>query len=159
MLKDDGRFPNNESCPLLLYLQAVSRDPVTIEELFTRNSWPVAWRNGVFSFHHYHSTAHEVLGVYSGNATVQFGGDQGAVEEIRAGDVVVIPAGVAHKSLVSTGDFAAVGAYPLGQNPDMCYGKEGERPQSEKNIAVVPRPESDPVQGQKGAVPRIWPEP
>ena len=100
-LGDDGVFPNNPALPLVLYRNAMvlpEHDPATaFEALFTRHQWPAAWRNGVFSFHHYHSTAHEVLGIYCGEAEVQLGGDNGIVVTIGCGDVVVIPAGVAHK--------------------------------------------------------------
>ena len=69
---DDGRIPNNPALPLLVYRNAVElpeRDPASaLECVFTENDWPAAWRYGIFSFHHYHSTAHEVLGVYRGRA-------------------------------------------------------------------------------------------
>ena len=148
-LNDDGRFPNNDRCTLLLYSDVVPANAKFIEELFTGNCWPSAWRNGVFSFHHYHSTAHKVLGGYSGSATVRFGGDLGVTEELHAGDVVVIPAGVAHKCLSATGDFGAVGAYPGGQIPDMNRGEDGERPQADKNIASVPTARGRPGSGQE----------
>ncbi|WP_250123845.1 cupin domain-containing protein [Chroococcidiopsis sp. CCMEE 29] len=65
--------------------------------------------------HHYHSTAHEVLGISRGKAAVRLGGDaRGQTFEVRAGDVIIIPAGVAHKNLDSSSDFLVVGAYPLG---------------------------------------------
>ena len=155
MLKDDGTFPNNPR-PLLLYLQAVPPDPAEIERLFTANEWPSAWRNGVYPYHHYHSTAHEALGVYSGSATIRFGGPEGASATIRAGDVAVIPAGVAHRCLESSSDFRIVGAYPHGQRWDMCYGEAGERPRVDRNIASVGDPQTDPVQGSGGALPRLW---
>ena len=155
VLKDDGTYPNNPR-PLLLYLRAVSPDPGVIERLFTANHWPSAWRNGVYSYHHYHSTAHEALGVYGGSAVIQFGGPEGTTVTIRAGDVAVIPAGVAHKCLEAGPDFRIVGAYPLGQRWDMCYGKAGERPAADQNIAAVPDPQVDPVQGETGPLPRLW---
>jgi hypothetical protein len=37
-------------------------------ELFALNGWLGAWVNGVFSFHHFHSTAREVLGIVAGSA-------------------------------------------------------------------------------------------
>ena len=156
-LEDDGRFPNNGRLPLLLYAQAVPADPESIEELFGSNGWPPAWRNGVYPYHHYHSTAHEVLGVFSGTATVQFGGPGGAARDLQAGDVVVIPAGVAHKRLSATPDFAVVGAYPQGQRWDLLRGEAGERPQADRSIATLPDPDRDPVQGAGGALTRLWP--
>jgi uncharacterized protein YjlB len=155
ILQDDGSFPNNPR-PLLLYNRSVSTDPAVIEALFTSNDWPSAWRNGVYPYHHYHSTAHEALGVYSGSATVQFGGPKGEIATIRPGDVAVIPAGVAHKCLEPSPDFRIVGAYPLGQRWDMCYGKADERPTADRNIAAVPDPGKDPIQGAGGILPRLW---
>lgn len=155
VLRDDGSFPNNPR-PLLLYSRAVSADPAVIERLFTANDWPNAWRNGVYSYHHYHSTAHEALGVYSGSASILFGGPDGVTATIGAGDVAVIPAGVAHKCLKSSADFRIVGAYPRDQRWDMCYGNGDERPQADRNIAQVPDPENDPVRGLGGALPQYW---
>ncbi len=150
-LTDDGVFPNNAQLPLLVYCDAVTlpaHDPAAgFEELFESHHWPPAWRYGVFGYHHYHSTAHEVLGIFRGHATIQFGGEQGVVLSVRKGDVVIIPAGVAHKNLECSRDFRAVGAYPAGQRPDTCYGKPGERPQADANIAQVPLPKADPVFG------------
>ena len=110
----------------------------------------------MFGYHHYHSTAHEVLGIFRGHATVQFGGEQGVVWSVGTGDVVIIPAGVAHKNVACSRDFCAVGAYPAGQQPDRCYGKPGERPQADANIAQVPLPQADPVSGEHGALMTQW---
>lgn len=159
-LSDDGVFPNNGSLPLVLYREAFifsgSGSPAFIEKTFARNAWERSWRNGLYPFHHYHSTAHEVLGVYTGKVRVQFGGELGPRYEITAGDVVIVPAGVAHKNLQSSHDFRVVGAYPRGQKWDMNYGKEGERPLADKNIESVPLPGTDPVFGNKGALLHHW---
>jgi uncharacterized protein YjlB len=106
--------------------------------------------------HHYHSTAHEVLGVYRGEVRVCLGGEDGTRVTLRAGDVAVLPAGVAHKNEQQSSDFAVVGAYPEGTSPDMNYGEDGERPRADKNIAALTLPPSDPVQGKDGALTRLW---
>jgi uncharacterized protein YjlB len=160
-LADDGTYPNNERLPLLVY-KAVLRlpteePPAAIESLFAGHGWGGSWRDSVYTYHHYHSTAHEVLGVYGGTAQVQFGGPDGVVLEVQQGDVVVIPAGVAHKNVGSSPDFRVVGAYPGGQRPDMNYGRAGERPDADERIARVPRPEADPVYGQGGPLGEHWP--
>lgn len=160
-LKDNGSFPNNEKLPLLVYSGALDveseRKPASsIENLLNSNKWGGSWRNGIYSFHHYHSTAHEVLCVYKGEAQVQLGGDNGIIRIIKPGDVVIIPAGVAHKNLGSSGDFRIVGAYPFGQDWDMNYGKPEERPNADENIAKVPLPESDPIFGSDGPVVKHW---
>ncbi|HTU03703.1 MAG TPA: hypothetical protein VMG58_17855, partial [Candidatus Sulfotelmatobacter sp.] len=76
---------------------------------------------------------------------MQLGGSGGLTLEIHPGDIVVIPAGVAHKNLDATHDFAVVGAYPDGQRWDMNYGKPGERPAADTRIARVALPARDPV--------------
>lgn len=100
-----GAIPNHPRWPLLVYAGAVvieGADPAAaFEALFDRNRWPAAWRNGVFPFHHFHSNAHEALGVYSGEVTVQFGGDSGVVVTGRPGDVIVLPAGTGHKKVLA----------------------------------------------------------
>jgi uncharacterized protein YjlB len=159
-LKDDGIYPNNERLPLLAYQAALrlpEHNPAAVfEALFGTHQWSGSWRNGVYGTHHYHSTAHEVLGVYGGAAQVQFGGEQGVVLSVSAGDVVVIPAGVAHKNLGASGDFRVVGAYPRGQRWDLCYGEPGERPGADQNIARVPLPEADPIYGTNGPLIEHW---
>ncbi len=159
VLTDDGIFPNNGNLPLILYRNAIRFEgggPELLEEIFHRNNWVGSWRNGIYPFHHYHSTAHEVLGVYSGQCRVQLGGPEGKVFDIEKGDVVLIPAGVAHKNLGSSPDFRVVGAYPTGQSWDMNYGKEGERPAADRNIPGVGLPGEDPVFGDLGPVKEQW---
>ena len=159
-LFDDGIFPNSPTLPLLIYENAAeltSADPAAVfERLFSAHGWGNGWRNGVFGFHHYHSSAHEVLGVYQGQADVQFGGEDGIIAQVAAGDIVIIPAGVAHKKIQSSRDFAVVGAYPIGQNPDTCYGEPSERPQTDQRIAKLALPAADPIYGQDGGLFSYW---
>jgi len=157
--KDDGIFPNSP-LPLLFYRQVLApntEDPASIfEERFTKLDWTNSWRNGVYSFPHYHSTSHEVLGVYSGVATLRLGGEHGKNVNVRAGDVIVIPAGVAHQNLGASSDFGVVGAYPGGCKWDLLRGLPGERPKADRNIAALPIPDNDPIYGAKGPLQRIW---
>jgi uncharacterized protein YjlB len=159
-LGDEGTFPNNVGRPLIIFKQAIRiddrRGAEIIEDIFHSNKWLGAWRNGIYPFHHYHSTAHEVLGVYKGEARVQFGGEKGPIMEVASGDVVIIPAGVAHKNINSSHDFRVVGAYPAGQSWDMNYGKQGERPAADKNISSVPDPKTDPIYGSEGPLLELW---
>jgi uncharacterized protein YjlB len=160
LLKEAGNIPNNDTLPLLVYAGAIQlpdKDPAsTCEAVFGGNGWGGMWRNGIFGFHHYHSTAHEVLGVYRGTARVQFGGENGVLVTVGAGDVIIIPAGVAHKNTGSSHDFGVVGAYPAGQNWDMNYGKANERPQADRNISQAPLPQKDPVFGADGPLKQYW---
>ena len=157
---DDGRIPNNPTLPLIVYPQALKehgRNPSRAKELLAGNGWGGAWVNGVFPYHHYHSTSHEVLCVIGGGARVTFGGPEGETVEISAGDVVVIPAGVGHCREGSDAGFSVVGAYPKGQeNYDLRTGEEGERPEALENISGVPLPEADPLFGERGPLLRRW---
>ncbi len=87
---------------------------------------------------------------------MQFGGATGVLVTVKAGDVIIIPAGVAHRNVGSSHDFGVVGAYPAGQNWDMNYGKANERPEVDKNIARVPLPHKDPIFGAGGPLIQHW---
>ncbi|MBT8333757.1 MAG: hypothetical protein HKP41_23755 [Desulfobacterales bacterium] len=159
LITENGGFPNNRYLPLIIIKQAVSGDlisPENFEKQFNLNSWPAAWRNGLYNYHHYHSTAHEVLGVYSGWVQARFGGPGGDILKAEAGDVIIIPAGVSHCNKGQSQDFMAVGAYPAGQSWDMKYGKLGERPAADHNISNVTGPKSDPLFGVQGPLMRLW---
>ena len=158
--EDDGRFPNNADLPLIIITAALDRSTVSpgkFERTFRQNGWPAAWRNGLYDFHHYHSSAHEVLGVYAGWVKACFGGPGGETLQAEAGDIIVIPAGVSHCNMGQSDDFRVVGGYPAGQDWDMKYGHEGERPEADKNIAAVTRPLADPVFGPTGPLMKFWP--
>ena len=161
ILTDDGVFPNNRKLPLLVYRRVLSLDApdriAQVRAIFAENGWGGSWVNSIFDYHHYHSTAHEVLAICGGWAEVCFGGEHGITLTLAAGDAVVIPAGVAHKSLRAGNDFVVVGAYPRGQEGyDMCRGKREERLQADKNIVGVPVPESDPLYGAGGPLTEHW---
>jgi len=159
-LAASGAIPNHPRWPLLVYPGAVAiagADPAAaFEELFDRNGWPAAWRNGVYPFHHFHCDAHEALGVYSGEATVQFGGEGGVVIAARPGDVIVLPAGTGHKKLSSRGELGIVGAYPAGQHPDMNTPVLSNLKRSAAAVARVALPERDPVYGAAGPMFAHW---
>lgn len=158
--EDDGRIPNNPDLPLLVYPGALPEDersPAACRDRFERHGWGGTWVNGVFSYHHYHSTAHEVLGVVSGSASIQFGGPQGEIVPVQAGDVVVIPAGVGHCNQGASADFQVVGAYPPGQaNYDLRRGDPADRPDVLANIRNTPLPPTDPVYGDSGPLLAMW---
>src|ERR1700689_1571043 len=143
---DDGIVPNNPALPLVLYRGALGQAgdlAARFEDMFEANGWPGAWRNGIYGHHHYHSTAHEVLGIARGTARVRLGGENGATVELRAGDVVVIPAGVAHKREAASGDLLVIGSYPKGQRPDICRADAGSHDKAAGNVARVGLPACD----------------
>ena len=158
-IRDDGIFPGS-ILPVLLYRAAITaqaQDRASIfERTFAQNDWCNSWRNGVYSFAHYHSTSHEVLGIYYGRATLRLGGDNGHNIEVHPGDVIVIPAGVAHKNLNASPDFGVVGAYPGGRQWDLLRGLPDERPKSDRTIAALPIPDHDPIYGADGPLRQIW---
>jgi len=157
--KGDGIFPNS-ALPLLFYPRAITPDgkesASIFEEYFAENDWTNSWRDGIYSFAHYHSTSHEVLGISSGSANLRLGGDHGKTVEVNAGDVIVIPAGVAHQNISAGDDFGVVGAYPGGRSWDLLRGLPGERPEADHNIEAVPMPENDPIYGSDGPLRQIW---
>jgi uncharacterized protein YjlB len=157
--EDDGAIPNNPDLPVLVYhdVTDVAAGPASCEELFDANGWGGSWRDGVFSFHHFHSVSHEALGVVGGTATIQLGGSQGRPFEVRPGDVLVLPAGTGHCNLGAAPDFLVVGAYPRGQERyDIRRGNPAEHDEALAAIRRVALPEADPVGGRDGALVELW---
>lgn len=154
---DDGRFPNS-ALPVLLYRGALASDAgaATHEQLFASHGWLGAWRDGIFEFHHFHSTTHEVLGIAAGRANVMLGGPDGRRFELVAGDVVVLPAGTGHCNIGSPAGLLVVGAYPNGMRWDIRRGDPNEREEVLANIARVPLPDQDPVRGRGGPLVELW---
>ena len=105
-------IPNHPRFAVLLYRGV---DVSDVQGLFAAHGWGGSWVNGVFDFHHFHSTSHEVLAVIAGSAVLELGGPQGESFEVSTGDVVVLPAGTGHRRASASGDFRVVGAYPAGQ--------------------------------------------
>lgn len=159
IFKDDGQFPN--SGLFLLIYKNVFTLPEThaasaIEEILKNNDWKNSWQNGILDYHHYHSLTHEVICVYEGEANVLFGGPHGLAENVSKGDVIIIPAGVAHKCNKASNDFKCIGAYPEGKEYDVKNGKISERPEADENIRNVKLPDTDPVFGPDGPLILNW---
>ena len=197
----------NSARPLLHYKNVIPRDPASnqcnppdVWALFHGNGWNVSWivRYGRTQPSHFHSRAHETMAVLSGTATIRFGAgdtsddmeantwgdawEAGGVEvEAEAGDVFVIPAGVAHKTYnarpehelhlltkgtghgIGEGDpreimseialsgFTMMGAYNGGDWDFVMSGGDYESSWS------VPKPELDPVFGEsEKGLRKIW---
>jgi uncharacterized protein YjlB len=152
------RIPNTsiQKKPLMIYHSAFlsSASASTMEShLSTVGVVTPQWRYTMFSQSHFHSTAHEVLCVAHGKAKLCFGGEDNPkkVEPVvEKGDVMVVPAGVAHRLLEDIeGGFSMVGSYPNGKGWDMCYGNEGEE-KKVKGIGALGWFEKDPIYGDEG---------
>ena len=146
------RIPNNPRFPVLIYrgVDAAAASPDAARELFARHGWGGSWVDGVFGFHHFHSTSHEALAVVAGRATLELGGPQGEAFDVAAGDVLVLPAGTGHRRSSAEGDFTVVGAYPAGQeNYDLLRGDDpAEVEAARQRIAALGPPPEDPVGGE-----------
>lgn len=155
----DGDIPNNPRLPLLVYRGVLPLDGDAASEClarFARHGWTAGWRNGIFSYHHFHARTHEALGIVRGSARVRFGGPGGRTLSVAAGDVVVVPAGVGHKNQGASADLLVVGAYADGRRPDLCRGGETPPDGLAAAITTVPLPRSDPVAGASGPLLERW---
>ena len=145
------QIPNHPSFAVLIYreVSAVAAGADSCRELFAEHDWVGSWVDGVFDFHHFHSTSHEVLGVVAGEAALELGGPQGRSFDVSAGDVLVLPAGTGHRRASARAGFTVVGAYPRGQEDyDLLRGEDPEEvAAARERIAALGAPPSDPVGG------------
>jgi uncharacterized protein YjlB len=158
---DDGAIPNNSKLPFIHYRSPVrltaAQDPAAVfEDFFESNGRKDSWRNGIYDYLHYHSRTHEVLGIARGRARVRFGGDSGKLIELRAGDVVILPAGTGHQRVSASRDLLVVGAYPASGKYDECKGSSEEHARALKSIPKVRLPAKDPVYGADGPLLDFW---
>lgn len=159
LFEDDGGIPNSRLPVLVYHGVEAARGASSCEELFESNGWLGSWRDGIFSYHHFHSTAHEVLGIVSGSAAVILGGPSvGKRFEVQAGDVLVLPAGTGHCNDGSSADLLVIGAYPDGMSWDLRRGDPSEHDEVLQNISRVPLPRADPVEGADGSLVGLWEE-
>jgi uncharacterized protein YjlB len=157
-LTDDGTTPNSH-LPVVVYRQVTTlrgeKAAEYLEATFLKNGWFNAWRNGIYTFHHYHSNAHEVLGIWNGRVLAQIGGPNGPEILLEEGDVIIIPAGVGHKNC-SSHDLRVIGAYPKGAAPDLFKPTEAVYKKALQNLSSLAKPELDPVLGHLGGICELW---
>lgn len=160
MFSDDGRTPNHPALPAVVMRGSgaeETEDPAAwFENRFMENDWSECWRYGVYPYHHFHTTNHEVLGVSRGTATILLGGEQGQNFDVGVGDVIVLPAGTGHKCIQSSDDFQVVGAYPSGIEPDLVRSGECDLIPLRSRITQVAVPLKDPVYGSDGPLFEFW---
>jgi len=154
-------FPEVTELPLMVYRGAVKAGGDKAAEeclsLFARHGWSNGWTDGIYPYHHFHATTHEALGIVKGSVRVRFGGIDGPVVAVEAGDAIVIPAGVSHCNEGASDDLVVVGAYPGECEPDMKRrGSDEIGGAARKEVRAVPVPEADPLFGKDGPLVRSW---
>lgn len=157
-LEARGFVPNNPRLPVVFYEAAFPTDEddlaTLMEKRFHENGWPAQWRNGIYDYDHYHTRGHEVLGIAAGSAELVLGGEGGRLVDVKAGDVLLLPAGTGHRRISQSEDFLVVGAYPPGQEADIV--RKDATSAMLKQIAVLNFPPSDPVTGTEGPMLALW---
>ncbi|KAF2091216.1 hypothetical protein K490DRAFT_54110 [Saccharata proteae CBS 121410] len=159
----------NSTLPVLLYRNVLPHPPdaASVQAFIEPNRW---LRGGVFktvTTHHFHSLTHECYAVFRGSSTLLLGrgpldcADEAAatVVEVEEGDVIILPAGVAHCSLDSAHDYEYMGLYPEGSphwDNNWCKADAQETAAKAANAAKVPVPSDDPIYGRGGPLCSIW---
>ncbi|GAO43083.1 cupin domain-containing protein [Flavihumibacter petaseus] len=158
-IEGDEQFPGNP-LPVLHYRDVLNIPwwfPATrVKQLFRQHGWSNNWTNGIYTYAHYHSNTHEVMAVIKGSTVIWLGGEEGVTVDLIKGDVLVIPAGVAHLNLGKEKDVICVGGYPGGKDFDINYGKPQERPWTDKKIYALSLPSMGPIYGENDPLLQVW---
>jgi len=143
----------NSNLPALLYRGVIpaeeGRKADRFRKQFKSNGWTGLWTDTIYDYTHFHSNAHEVLGIAEGKVSVRLGGDEGRLFRLKAGDMLVIPAGVGHKRVGDDEGLKVIGGYPRGQ-AKFDMKRQG------RAVPKVAVPETDPFFGADGPVVRVW---
>ncbi|GKU83445.1 cupin domain-containing protein [Niallia sp. NCCP-28] len=152
----NGYIPNNPTLPVLHYKQVFQNNEDKMEMIITSNNWKNTWINGIYDFHHYHSNAHEVLGILKGSGLLLIGGESGTKVIVNSGDILVLPAGTGHKKLSASIDFQVIGAYPDGQEFNLKQNTKEDIEGTGEEIKKALLPTKDPVYGEHGPLVKLW---
>jgi uncharacterized protein YjlB len=158
MLEPHDWVPNNRKLPVVIYRRALVPDSGDLVEafeiLFEHNAWPPQWRDGIFDYHHFHASAHEVLGVTDGSAQLIVGGPGGRMVTIAAGDALLLPVGTGHCLQSAARHFQVVAGYPEDQQWDIR--REALSPEELQAMDALPFPTLDPIDGKHGPLVEYW---
>jgi uncharacterized protein YjlB len=160
LLPSNSEIPNNRHLPVVIYRQLLNKflphKAEHFERVFRANGWRGTWRDSIYPYCHFHSNAHEVLGIACGRVAVELGGADGRVVRLTAGDVMLLPAGVGHRRVRGSPNLLVVGAYPAGQQKyTICQSLRACRGAS-KRIESGALPERDPFFGPSGPLTQLW---
>ena len=160
LLPPNGEIPNNRHLPVVIYRKLLNKflphKAEHFERVFRANGWRGTWRDSIYPYCHFHSNAHEVLGIARGSVAVELGGADGRVVRLTAGDVVLLPAGVGHRRVRGSPNLLVVGAYPAGQQKYTICKSLRECRGASKRIESVALPERDPFFGSSGPLKQLW---
>jgi uncharacterized protein YjlB len=150
---EKGNDVPNSTLPALLFRSVLgpsaNRKAQRFRHAFKTNGWVGLWTDTIYDYTHFHSNAHEVLGIAEGKVTVLLGGEKGRQFRLKAGDMLVIPAGVAHRRIGDDAGLKVIGAYPPGQS-HFNMKRRG------RTMPKVALPSEDPFYGEDGPVVRLW---
>ena len=160
MLPPNGDIPNNRQLPVVIYRHLFQKflpyKAEKFEKVFRAHGWRGTWHDSIYTYCHFHSNAHEVLGIARGHVDVELGGAGGRAVRLTAGDLVMLPAGVGHRRVRASPHLLVVGAYPAGQQKyNICTSLRDWR-NAKKRTATVALPECDPFFGPQGPLTKVW---
>jgi uncharacterized protein YjlB len=143
----------NSTLPVLLYRLVLQlhtgRKANAFRERFKSAGWTGIWTDTIYDYTHFHSNAHEVLGIAEGRVTLKLGGEEGSLFRLKAGDMLVLPAGVGHQRLGGDEGLKVIGAYPRGQS-------HYDMKRRGRAIPRVALPSADPFYGMDGPLIQAW---
>jgi len=154
MSTPQGKIPNNR-LPLLVHRNAIPGGGAeAIKARFRGNGWSNNWDYpGIYDYAHFHSTTHECLGCAQGWMAFSLSVGAGGWTQVRikAGDVIVLPAGVSHQMTSMAADIHMCGGYPDGRDWDdiqEAFLSDEDYRHACKRIMTLPIPAMDPATGK-----------
>ncbi|MCY4445125.1 MAG: hypothetical protein OXC02_01490 [Rhodobacteraceae bacterium] len=151
--KPQGMIPNSRF-PLLVHRKAIPGGGANaIKVRFQTNGWSNNWDYpGIYEYAHFHSTTHECLGCAKGWMEFKLSVGEGGWSQvkIKAGDVIIMPAGVSHEMIGQSADIHMCGGYPDGRDWDDIqeeFLSVEDYKRACKRIKMLPIPAKDPATG------------